>query len=262
MSSKITKALFIAFHLLIVMSCNSESPDPQPEWGTFELAIKQNRSEGPDLRALVDDVTHLVITITKADGTPTDFMQKKLDVYISGDFFISEPIQLPVGDYVITSAYLINQDKAVVSASPQQGSPLAEHINGGLPISINVPGQGSGNPPSIIEIEAIPTVGHKPSDFGLNASEITFKELYHIYIGLVKKVGELDYLPGRLTITSGDYIHQQEMKEGINIISFSPGYTSYHLKAESPGRRTLERTFTLSALLAHKSNAMHIVLRD
>jgi hypothetical protein len=60
-------------------SCDSEPQVPQAELGTFKFAIKQiPLGENVRIKANSLHINQLVITISKADGTVTDYTQKSL----------------------------------------------------------------------------------------------------------------------------------------------------------------------------------------
>jgi hypothetical protein len=181
-------------------------------------------------------------------------------VYPLEESLVSEKILLPVGNYLITAVYLMTKENTVLLASPQKDLPLAQKITHSLPLAFTVSNQNISSQPATIELEVIPTDGWSPEDFGLDSSIITFREVYHVFVALVKKIGEMEFLPGQLIISSGDYTYVQELKEEITKVSFLSEYRSYKIKVESEGYRTYEKTLTLDSLKTYEDNPLLIAL--
>jgi hypothetical protein len=137
---------------------------------------------------------------------------------------------------------------------------LAQKITSSLPLPFSVSNQNSSSEPANIEIEVIPTEGRTPEDFGLDSSIITFREVSNVFVALIKKVGEMEFLPGRLTISSDVYTYEQELNEEINKVSFLSGYGSYKFRVESEGYQAYEKIFSYDSLKAHEANPMLIAL--
>ncbi|MFC0876791.1 DNRLRE domain-containing protein [Saccharicrinis sp. FJH2] len=199
--------------------------------------------------ATLDDstsVTRLNLLISIADGDSNVIIDKKiLPLYVFGNQYISEKIELNEGHYFLTEFMVVNSSGEVVYASPRYGAELAYLVNHPLPIDFKiVPGAESN-----LEVEVIPVNGQTPDQFGYISfgiqiiNPLVFYALVYEDNPLLER--PLNLVPARVIITDPDgYVYRFDFTAGKNkiVLRDKSGTYIFRVKTEMYSA-TLEFTY-------------------
>jgi len=117
---------------------NTENSDKGKLEISLSLPDKTNQSKSGTSSDSSGIVTHhLMISIEDMEGN--DVMSDSLiPLYTFGTDFISEKVELMIGQYKLTKFMVIDPSGDVVYAAPAAGSPLAYLVNRSLPLTFNI----------------------------------------------------------------------------------------------------------------------------
>lgn len=104
--------------------------------------------------------TSLRISIETSTGTPV-FSNHEIDVLKAGDSYMTDPVELMPGAYVITDFMVVN-DNELLYATPKAGSPLSAYVAQAVPYTFTV----SENSVANVNMQVIDSREHAPEDFG------------------------------------------------------------------------------------------------
>lgn len=252
------RIFFLLFLFTAFISCTEDLSPPQSQYGSMILnfepshGLANTRMEENSIK----DVTHMVITIKGIDGRDTEYSARKVEVYEFEGAYLSENILLPIGTYQITTLYLVDDGENVLFAIPHKDLLLSQNVNNPIPIS-DVSSTQLAND---VNIEVLSTKGLTPEDFGLEALEVKFEDVFYFFVALVDKSNTTDLLPGSISISSGEYIHQQDIDSNIQKVNLKPGYGSYAIKIGSENYHYFEGSFSYDSLLSHVSAPLVVKL--
>jgi hypothetical protein len=108
------------------------------------------------------DAARVIISIEKADSHDVVYDSQILNLYNLGGQFISESLQLDVGDYNLTKYLIVDADNKVIFAAPVSPSELADRVLKPLPIGFTV----YNNVTTSVIVEVLPTENSTAQDFG------------------------------------------------------------------------------------------------
>ena len=245
--------LFLSF-----INCSQEVQETLPTSGTVSLNLNQlvgtpaSRVEEGDTVA----ISHVVLTILKANGDSTAYNQKKLKVTVVGDSYLCENIILPIGSYQITTLYMVDVDENVLLATPLKA--LFEGISDLLPIPFEIT---SLQPVNDINVEVISIEGFTPEDFGLENLNVKFKQLFYFFLGLLDEEENLEFLSGRLKLTGEDLETELQLNNVINKVTPSIELDQYTIAINKEGYEPFESNFTYDSLMLHKETPLLIPLK-
>lgn len=221
-------------------------------------AVLKSNSALKDLQVnTLSDADKIVITIQHFDGTPTDYTQYEMNIFLLGNDFITSKIALLTGDYKLTEFYVLNESGSVIFAAPLEGSVLAQNVDDPLPIEFSV----NKNTIHKVNVDVISTENLEPEDFGLIHFQITEVETFQFLIN-VSEIGKDQLLTANLTITSGAYTYSQKL-EAItnNIVTVRDEFTDYTLTIGTTMYQNYVATFTNAELKAYEKIPLIIELK-
>jgi len=246
---------------LAIMSCQHEDA-VQPGKVQFSLSNKSSSSSsGRKQTDVIPDGASLVLSLSKSNGD-TVFTWKTISLLKIGDQFITEPLPLPPGSYVINDFMIRSNNNTVLFLAPKGGSPLASLVTKPLPISFTV----NGNTVVNTEVEVVSADHKNPADFGYAAFPIKVIPSSGFSVSAFV-VGD----DGRSNLTSAkayilheqDTILTQDLRATINNLNWVKGnQTRFSLVVIKDGYSRYEKEFNLdSMMVALKGAPLPIVLK-
>ncbi|MDN3687468.1 hypothetical protein [Cyclobacterium jeungdonense] len=166
--------------VVMFLSGASCTPDPTPvakPSAEISLSIDldkpvQSSVNGRITSERLQEVESIWVAIEDANGMLEGFPKKFDDFVLDGNTIRFEIFNLPIGRYQLTKLWLEDARGEVIYATPLEGSPLSSAITEVLPIQF----EATTNNINSVTAESLSTKGYSPEDFGLNATEVMFRE--------------------------------------------------------------------------------------
>lgn len=215
-----------------------------------------------------DHTVKAVVTIYTEEGQVTEYDRKRVNVNHEKGVYETEKIDLPIGNYQLTTFYVLTEDNKVSAATPLKKSALGSLFHQALPLPFTVSAQPTGLDGTDEEkmmtliLPAIATEGKKPEDFGLQSFQFVIKEVLQVFIAMVGNQELLDFKSGRLFIHGDGFEHTQTLVAGVNQTPPLPPLSTYNFKVQSQGFSDFSASFRMDSLLAYTSNPLLIELRE
>ncbi|MGC4022518.1 MAG: hypothetical protein QM734_11520 [Cyclobacteriaceae bacterium] len=103
----------------------------------------------------------VLISINDSQGKVV-YENKKLTLFSFGQGYLSETLQLNVGNYKLTKFLVLDVNDKIIYATPLEGSELAKYVDDPLPINFTVVGGTATVTPQVLAVEST----DKPESFG------------------------------------------------------------------------------------------------
>ena len=177
---------------------------------------------------------HLLVSIYSVDGSVV-MEDEIIPLYGFGSGYVSEKIELKVGEYFLEKFMVIGPYGDVIYAAPLEGSPKAHLVNDPLPIEFMVhPEQVSHVSPEVL------LVGNSnPGEFGYASFSFSVVKPIVAYVMAVDDNG-LTMRPSVaveavLSLYARDgWMHDYKLRAGVNKILVKSGYEYFKVIVENP----------------------------
>jgi len=182
------KLLLSLLTLCLIINCSSETidtlpePDQQINTGTitFGFSTSGNSAKDGTTSAKIDDTpSAIILSIIDSSGAVI-ISNKSYTLTSFNGQFISENIELPIGDYNLTDFNVVNSNNEVIFSTPKQDSEFANLVSNPLPITFTV--DPSNTPknitPQVLRVEIEDT----PQDFGYVTFNFDIIETQNLFI--------------------------------------------------------------------------------
>jgi hypothetical protein len=237
--------------LLGLSSCENRIAD-NPGSGTITFALSYPGSDSKSVTDSTNTSYHVMVSVEDMDSNAV-FTDKLIPVYIFGNEFISENIELKAGEYTLTKFMVINASGEVIFAAPCSGAPLAYLINKPLPLMFKIePNQLTRVMPEVLAVE-----DHSPGDFGYAAFGIQVVKPLDFWTMCVLDPGNplimapIQITSAKLTVIAPDGWHYSFMLEPrVNHLIIRGGYGIYTFLVEKEGYLPLKLQFEETVLAA------------
>ena len=241
-----TKLILILSSLLLLISCSSEDSVNTPEIQEVTFSFSQqsrddlNSSTSNQLNSTIKlsgegssflssennenlEPFALIISILNSENDVILNNQELLLSSTDGVNFISEPVDLDVGDYSITTFNVINSENQVIFASPFEDSEIAESTNSPLPIPFSVDRNTTENNTPIVTPEVILVLDtDTPEQFGFASFSFDIIERQSLFISATESTNEIisGIAPSyTLTVENSDFTLAGTLEVGTNTLS-------------------------------------------
>ncbi|HOO99699.1 MAG TPA: DNRLRE domain-containing protein [Bacteroidales bacterium] len=247
-------SVFIRLSLIIlgvagISSCEEKNSGPAGS-GTMEFSVTM-----PDLDSKsVSDSTvvswHVLISVTDEDSNIV-FTDKLIPLYLFGNGFISENVEIEAGEYLLTKFMVINAAGEVTFAAPLEGSELAYLVKKPIPVHFRIlPGTVTRLVPEVLAVE-----GHTPQQFGYVNFGISVVKPLDFWVMAVLDPGDLmppvTITTARLTVVAPDGWHYGFRLEACpNHLIIRGGYDYYKFILEKEGYMPQTMKFSARQLIA------------
>ena len=181
--------------------------------------------------------TQLSLLISVADADSNLILDKKIiPLYVFGNQYISEKIELNEGYYFLTEFMVVNSSGEVVYAAPKRGSELDYLVSHPLPVDFKViPGTESN-----LEVEVIAVNDYTPDQFGYVSFSIQVVTPLVFYACVYDPnpliFGPTDLIPAKVSIADPEgRWYEFNFKALVNEITVRKvsGYYSFQVETDS-----------------------------
>lgn len=165
------KNLFLRIMLLLLLGatllrCSEDEQTPAGENVAVTFSFTAEAAANGRVKAETPDLLYL--SLTKSTGEPV-LTYQKVKILSVGESYISEPVSLPAGSYLISDFLLADKaSDSVLFAAPKKGSALAKFVSRPLPYAFSVAKDKISN----VAMEVIDVSTASPEDFGYVAFQI------------------------------------------------------------------------------------------
>ena len=233
------KSLFLLVSALLLFAGCERQASQDIQTGKVGFSVMGDELNVSLKSASFDDTTtnsRLSLLISVADADSNLIIDKKiLPLYIFGNQFISEKIELNEGYYFLTEFMVVNSEGEVVYAAPRSGSELAYLVNRPLPIGFKIiPGSESN-----LKVEVVPVNNQNPDQFGYLSFGIQIVKplVFYAYVFNDNPLvyAPLTILPAKVIVTGPDgFIYRFGFKARINKVAVrhTPGVYVFQVMAD------------------------------
>lgn len=185
------KSLFILLFLFAGFGCDREETFIAKKGAVIFSVGHQGNQQGRSAQESVP--TSIVLSIEDHQGNLI-FENKKIGLLQFGEGFVSENLELGVGNYKLTRFFVLNADNKIVYAAPLRGSDKASQVNHPLRLSFNVTESAiSEVVPQVLAV----TASDNPELFGYASfgfEVIENPETMKVRIKVELRIGDIDYI--------------------------------------------------------------------
>lgn len=233
---------YLNWLIIITVICNSCSKQNYNKINlTGELKFEFSSSEN-NLKSVNDEnVSAVIISVADAGGNSVIEMKKLTLLDFNGEY-ITEPISLPVGEYLLTTFLVINQDAEVIYATPEQNSEIGKIISDPLPVTFII----NNNEVTRLIPQVVKTNDYKAEDFGFSTFSFEITEIQpvkiaaFVYDSLQKNLILTDAV---LIIQYPDNTIKYQLENIVNDINFVKS-TTYQITFSKEGYKNIDTSFT------------------
>ena len=125
----LVKWLPICLSILVFNSCTEQ--EAPITYGRIQFEFNSTNGK------LTSETAAVLLTITKPDGTIVEDMLK-LTLYSFGNSYVSESVELPVGQYYLTQFFILDSENNIKYACPVEGSEQSQYVKDPLPIHFEI----------------------------------------------------------------------------------------------------------------------------
>ena len=235
----LNRSLFVTLILLAVFSLSSCEKNSGTSKGTARFTAGDAGELSLHKSALADSAVlsyHVMVSVEDMDGNPV-LTDELIPVYLFGQGFVSEDIELDAGDYNLTAFLVIDPSGQVIFAAPMEGSPLAYLVIDPLPLKFTVTGGVS----TTVMPEVLPVNDHTPGDFGYVSFGIHIVKPLAFWTGCVIDNPMIMapfplYTEAKLTVFAGNsWRYSFNLEAGVNHLVIRGGYETYLFLVEKEG---------------------------
>jgi hypothetical protein len=237
--------VLLLFAAAILQQCTDDGGSTSLEKVQFTCSFKAIDGEaGRAHNGAVPDALLLSLETTSGESV---FIHRKLTLLRVGDDFITEPIELVPGLYVITDFMLVADETDVLYATPRAGSPLAKAVNHPLPYRMSINRSKVSN----IDMEVVDITEREPEDFGYLSFHINDVHPFQLSV-LTRDGNNTNFTTAQAYFLEGDdTIKHYNLRAMVNLVSFK-GDTQVPRKLviTKPGYNTVVKEFVYDDLIA------------
>lgn len=212
-----TRLLCIFITPFAFQMCSKQEEGFAPGKVEFALSVQENETS-TGRTADIPSGTHLLVSIESSRGT-TIYTRHRLELLTAGGQFISHPLELPHGNYLLTEFLLASPDNEIIYATPKTGSSLAPAVQFPLPIPFSV----SNNELLNLNIQVIDVRTRVPEEFGYVSFRVDTVHIRELQLTVFTNgnngpeiaSGEAFILKGR------DTVHTYSLAAKVNNIFFT-----------------------------------------
>lgn len=224
-------SLIVAILSLVLFRCDDEAATGE----TIRLNFRINDVPEQDLSTMTAG-TSLLVSIETLGGIPVVSSQTMSFVQ-RGDMFVSAPLDLQPGQYVITEVAIVDESGTTLFTVPRAHSLLAGAVKQPLPFRFDV----VRDMPEETPMTLLCVGNRKPEHFGMKS----FKK--GISFAVIVTTPDGKHIPGVAAITKGtDTVATYRLAPKINHFTFSGNVgETYTLTVESPAYASFRESFTI-----------------
>jgi len=208
--------IVIAFTALMLQNCsNEETPSQAKTKMTFTLS-SADLANGRKQSSAIKNVTRISISITTATGEEV-MTHQNINISAFGDGFVTEPIELEAGHYILTDFFLLGDSSTVLYATPHKGSFLGSLSKQPLDRNFSV----AWNKTNTMAMEVVEVDGYTPEDFGYKSFSVEALKFFPLSVK-INKQGKSVFTSAEAFLLQGtDTIGSYNIGTSPKLIKFS-----------------------------------------
>ncbi len=255
------RPLLIFILALFILSCSDEEPATiKKEKVQFSITPTVGDESGGRLNEELPEGSSLIITLSNSSGVVFD--KHRVNIFNFSGSFITEPLEMSLGNYTIQDFLIVDERNTVLYATPKAGSLLTSAVKRPLPTRFNV-SRGTLN---TLDMEVLAVGDLTAADFGYASFSITVADYNPLSIAVfIEQNDELI-----LTNATG-YIYQADLDQSIqtlnlaakvNVINFHGDKSLEHrIRIKKSGYDVSSKPFIYNDLLASGNNTVVVVIK-
>jgi hypothetical protein len=229
--------LLFSVALIFLYGCDERIDDRAMGLAEFSISLNEAGITKSDPAADTTNAAyHLMVSVEDRTGREI-FSDKLIPIYIFGTGFVSEKVEIPVGEFRLTKFMIMNTSGSVLFAAPMAGSELAYLTKNPLPISFTVRSeQVTRVAPEVLSVQ-----GYTPSQFGYVSFGMQVVRPLTFYTAVVPGYPTItstaiQYLQAKLTVYDTRGWHYSfRLEAAVNRIVIRGGSDTYVLVVEKEG---------------------------
>lgn len=176
--------ILIAFAALMLQNCSNENEETLSQAKTkmtftlYNADLANGRKQSSDIK----NVTSVSISITTATGEEV-MTHQNINVSAFGDGFVTEPIELETGHYILTDFFLLGDSSTVLYATPHKGSFLGSLPKQPLDRNFSI----AWNKTNTMAMEVVEVDGYTPEDFGYKSFSVEALKFFPLSVKINKQ---------------------------------------------------------------------------
>lgn len=171
-----------AAQLFWLQSCSDQGVQPQKQKVQFTFSNEATSDNGRAMDTNLPENTRLRVSIETSAGTPV-FSNHEINVMRAGGSYMTDPVELMPGIYVITDFMIVNENE-LLYATPKAGSPLSTHVTQAVPYTFTVSESSVAN----VNMQVIDSRVNAPEEFGY--ASFTANVVNLLSVSVFKEQGE------------------------------------------------------------------------
>lgn len=261
MKSLLFSLQFCLILLALIGFSSCENNSDMAGSGSIEFSVTM-----PDqgTKSVADSITasfHVLISVVDMDSNAV-FSDRLIPLYVFGDSFVSEKVEIGTGEYRLTKFMVINASGEVIFAAPLAGSPLAYLTTRPLPFRFSIsPGEITRVVPEVL------VVGDQTADkfgyavFGVRVVKpLEFWTMCVLDPGNPLMMSPIQITSARLTVYAPDGWHYTfKLEPAPNHIIIRGGYDMYTFLVEKEGYQPVKLQFP-AGILATSTKENPVIL--
>lgn len=221
--------------------------------GTAEFSVALQGSNGTKSGSDSVIVSYQVLISVQDQAGNTVFTDKTVPLYVFGNGFVSESVEIEAGDYKLTKFMVINVSGEVIYAAPLEGSSLAYLTDKPLPLNFSIlPGKITTVLPEVLSVG-----DQTPDKFGYASFSVKVIKPLEFYAECILDPGN-PMIMAPTQITTADltvydaygWHYKFKLEAGVNHLIIRGGSDIYTFVLEKEGYLTQELQLTANNLLA------------
>ena len=249
---------------IVCFACQNEDGIPSNSPGSVQFSLGELNSGSRGAAAQESELTDaraLVVTV-KDDQGNIIYDQEQIEVFNFSGTMVGAPLSLNPGHYQLTEFLVLDEQGAVIFATPIEGSAYDHLVNDPLPIDFAV----TTDETTTVVPEVISTEEFTPDDFGYVSFRFTLVEHFNFLIAAFAfdDVSQtIQLTTATLTVfdqASGNQLYTTELGANTNSIAIRDGF-DYRLLIEKSGYQSVEINYANSELKAFAVIPMEVILQ-
>lgn len=253
------KIILVMTVLIFITSCQKKefSEEIQKNNGEVEFGLNIDNSKLNNKEAgnSIDFIYSAIVTIENEFGEII-YDTQELTIYKFGDTYVSEPLSLKVGTYMLTEFMLADEANTVLYAAPVESSTLAHLVNDPLPIEFII------SKDIVLKIvpEVLSVEDNTPEDFGYTTFGFDIVDIFDFLLGVFvfdESTGNFELTDANLLVIGDSYdtLYHDDLSAVTNQVTLNSGYSDYNLTITKNGYNTYQNSFSEDSLSQHYSTA-------
>lgn len=247
---KIRSIFALSILVFLSLACENEQ---ELKKGKLEFAFESSSASGKT--GSPESLRFLVITVEDESGNIV-FNRKKIELFKFAETYLSEPLEFPAGEYLLTEFLVLDEEGEVQYATPQENSRLAHLVSNPLPIDFTITeDQTTKVTPEVVSIDEFTAEDFGYSTFSFDIVEtISFQLAVFVYN---ESTDNFELTSSEVQVTSSEQsLYDQPLPDSTIRVVVKDGFENYTLHVNKSGYTPYVQTFTKDSLAHYHSGAV------